>query len=50
MINLSAVPEPALDAFCFYLKDKIIEFYKNPENQAEFEKWLSKRNLKNKGE
>ena len=45
MINLSVVPEPALD-----LKDKIIEFYKNPKNQAEFEKWLSKRNLKNKGE
>ena len=50
MINLSAVPEPALEAFCFYLKDKIIEFYKNPANQAEFEKWLSKRNLKNKGD
>lgn len=44
------IPEPLLDDFCFYLKDKIIEFYKNPANQAEFEKWLSKRNLTNKGE
>lgn len=47
-VTMSAnnIPEPALDTFCFYLKDKIIEFYKNPENQAEFEKWLSKRELK----
>lgn len=46
MYSYVNIPESALDAFCFYLKDKIIEFYKNPENQAEFEKWLSERNIK----
>lgn len=46
MLNSSFIPEPLLEDFCFYLKDKIIEFYKNPENQAAFEKWLSEKECK----
>ena len=49
-IRPETIPRIEAKILCSTILDSVIDFYKNPKNEAAFEEWMAKRNKKSEEE